>query len=79
MNGNGLGAFLGIGLVSLIPVIFFVVILCVIVVSVVRSNEKHKAKMNQIEVEHSDVVQKYINILIIRVNRLKYSNFGQVN
>ena len=63
MNENGLGVFLGVGLMSFLPVILFAVVLCVIVVSVVRSSEKHKAKMNQIELEHGDVVQKYINIL----------------
>lgn len=63
MNESGLGLFLGIGLMSLLPMILFAVILCVVVVSIVRTNEKHKAKMNQIEIEHGDVVQKYINIL----------------
>lgn len=82
MGENGLGAFVGIGLVSLLPMIFFAVILCVIVVSIVRSTEKHKAKMNQIEVEHSDVVQKYINILtsnpVLNAEREKSKKAGKL-
>lgn len=60
---EGLGVLLGMGAMFIFPTIMFAVIICVVVVSLVRASEKHKAKMNRAEVQYADVIQKYCDIL----------------